>query len=278
VTADEWARDVDIERPSPARMYDYFLGGSHNFAVDREAAEKVIAAVPHAREVAAANRAFLRHAVLRLLDLDVRQFLDIGSGIPTVGNVHEIVQRVDPSAAVVYVDVDPVAVAHGQHLLGDNPRARAIAGDLAAPHAILDSPEVRSTMDLGRPVGLLLLSMLQFVPDEQAYPAVAELVAALPSGSYVAIWHGATEAFDPDQYRAVGAVYQRSTAPNAALRDRAGIARFFDGLQLLEPGLVWVSRWPADPPDGNGQDGDEPDGDAARPERLAMLVGVARKP
>jgi hypothetical protein len=268
VTADEWASDVDIERPSPARMYDYFLGGSHNFAVDREAAEQVIAAVPHARELAAANRAFLRHVVLHLLDLGVRQFLDVGSGIPTVGNVHEIARRVDPPAKVVYVDTDPVAVAHSQQLLRGNPYARAIAGDLAARRAILDAPELLSTMDFRRPVGLLLLSMLQFVPDEQAYPAVAELVAALPSGSYLAISHGVTEAFDPDQYQAVGAVYRRSTAPNAALRDRPGIARFFDGLELLEPGLVWVSHWhPGDP-----------DGGAAESGPLAMLGGVARKP
>src|SRR5689334_4703998 len=160
-----WARDVDIERPSPVRMYDYYLGGSHNFAADRAAAEQVMAAIPNVREIAAANRAFLRDAVVYLLGQGIRQFLDIGSGIPTVGNVHEIARRVDPPARVLYVDTDPVAVAHSQQILTGNPDARAIAGDLTQPGAILDHPDFRSTVDIGRPVGLLLLSMLQFVPD-----------------------------------------------------------------------------------------------------------------
>jgi hypothetical protein len=268
VVDEEWARGVDIERPSPARMYDYYLGGSHNFAVDRVAAEQVIAAIPNVREIAAANRAFLRYAVMYLLDQGIRQFLDIGSGIPTVGNVHEIARRVDPPARVLYVDTDPVAVAHSQLILAGNPDARAIAGDLTQPLAILDHPDFKSTVDIGRPVGLLLLSMLQFVPDDRAYPAVAELLAALPGGSYVALSHGAIENFDPEQYDAVGAVYRRSTSRGGALRDRAGIARFLTGLALVEPGLVWVSQW---------RGGDLGDG-GADPERISMLAAVARKP
>lgn len=249
-------------------MYDYYLGGSHNFAVDRVAAEQVIAAIPNVREIAGANRAFLRHAVMYLLDQGIRQFLDIGSGIPTVGNVHEIAQRVDPPARVVYVDTDPVAVAHSQHILAGNPDARAILGDLTQPRAILDHPDLRSTMDLGRPTGLLLLSMLPFVPDDRAYPAVAELIAALPSGSYLALSHGTIETFDREQYDAVGAVYQRSTSRGGALRDRAGIARFLAGLDLVEPGLVWVSQW---------RGGELVDA-GADPQRIAMLAAVARKP
>jgi hypothetical protein len=268
VVDEEWARDVDVERPSPARMYDYYLGGSHNFAVDRVAAEQVIAAIPNVREIAAANRGFLRHAVMYLMDQGIRQFLDIGSGIPTVGNVHEIARRVDPPARVVYVDTDPVAVAHSQHILAGNPDARAIAGDLTRPRAILDHPDFRSTVDIGRPIGLLLLSMLQFVPDDRAYPAVAELVAALPAGSYLALSHGAMETFERSQHDTVGAVYQRSTSRGGALRDRPGIARFLDGLDLVEPGLVWVSQWsPGELADGG-----------ADPQRIAMLAAVARKP
>jgi hypothetical protein len=268
VTAEDWSRDVDIDRPSPARMYDYYLGGSHNFAVDREAAEQVISAIPNVREMAATNRAFLRHSVLYLLDAGIRQFLDIGSGIPTVGNVHEIGQRVDPPAKVAYVDVDPIAVAHSQQLLAGNPDAVAIAGDLGDPREILDSAQLRATLDLGRPVGLLLLSMLPFVPDERAYPAVAELVAAVPSGSYLVISHGVIDSFARDQYDAVGAVYQRSTSRGGGLRDRAAIERFFDGLELVEPGLVWISEWRAGEAADAGPD----------PERIALLAGVARKP
>jgi S-adenosyl methyltransferase len=268
VTAEGWARDVDIERASPARMYDYYLGGSHNFAVDREAAEQVMVAIPNVREMAATNRAFLRHAVIYLLDVGVRQFLDIGSGIPTVGNVHEIAQRVDPPAKVVYVDIDPVAVAHSQQLLAGNPDAVAIAGDLAEPRAILDAPQVVATLDFDRPIGLLLLSMLPFVPDEKAYPAVAELVAALPSGSYLVISHGVIEGFGHDQYSTVGAVYERSTSRGGGLRDRAGIERFFAGLDLVEPGLVWLPQW---------RGGELADG-GPNPERIAGVAGVARKP
>ncbi len=265
---EDWSRDIDIDRPSPARMYDYYLGGSHNFAADREAAEQVIAALPNVREMAATNRAFLRHAVLYLLDAGIRQFLDIGSGIPTVGNVHEIAQRVDPPAKVVYVDIDPVAVAHSQQLLQGNPDAVAIPGDLGETRAILDSPQLRATLDLGQPVGLLLISMLPFVPDDKAYPAVAELIAAVPSGSYLAISHGVIDAFAEDQYNAVGAVYQRSSARGGGLRDRAAIERFFDGLELVEPGLVWMSQWrPGELADVG-----------PNPEWIAGLAGVARKP
>jgi hypothetical protein len=249
-------------------MYDYYLGGSHNFAADREAAEQVITAIPNVREMAATNRAFLRHAVLYLLDAGIRQFLDIGSGIPTVGNVHEIAQRVDPPAKVVYVDIDPVAVAHSQQLLVGNPDAVALLGDIGEPRAILDSPQLRATLDLDQPVGLLLISMLPFVPDEKAYPAVAELIAAVPSGSYLAISHGVIDAFAKDQYKAVGAVYQRSSSRGGGLRDRAAIERFFDGLELVEPGLVWMSQW---------RGGELADA-GPHPEWIAGLAGVARKP
>jgi hypothetical protein len=163
-------------------MYDYFLGGSHNFAVDRQAAEQVVKAIPNVRQIAVANGAFLRNAVLHLVDLGVRQFLDVGFGIPTVGSVHEVAQTVDPQSRVVYVDIDPVAVIHAQRLLSDNVRAAAINVDLRHPEAILAHRSLRETLDLTQPVGLLLVSVLHFLPDSDAYPAVAHLRRALPSG------------------------------------------------------------------------------------------------
>jgi hypothetical protein len=189
VTGAEWTRDVDIDRPSAAGMYDYYLGGSHNFAVDRQAAEQVVKAIPNVRQIAVANRGFLREAVRHLLKLGARQVLDVGSGIPTVGNVHEVAQAVDHHARVVYVDIDPVAVIHAQQLLSGNDRATALAADLRHPEAILSHRSLRETLDLTQPVGLLLVSVLHFLPDADAYPAVARLREALPPGSGLAISH-----------------------------------------------------------------------------------------
>jgi hypothetical protein len=265
-----WANDVDIDRPSSARMYDYFLGGSHNFAVDRAAADQVLAAMPNVRELAAVNRSFLGRVVRYLLDLGIRQFLDIGSGIPTVGNVHEIAERADPPAKVVYVDIDPVAVAHSQSLLAGNANAWAIAGDLTHPRAILDNADLRATLDFNRPIGLLLMAVLHFIPDAQAYPAVAELVATLPSGSYLGISHGVATSFRPDQADAVSTVstvYQRSTAGDVPTRIPADVERFFSGLEFVEPGLVWASKWTGGQPLVEESE-----------ERMGVLGGVARKP
>jgi hypothetical protein len=269
VTGADWARDVDIDRPSAARMYDYYLGGSHNFAVDRQAAEQVVQAIRNVRQIAAANRGFLRAAVLHLLKLGVRQFLDIGSGIPTVGNVHEVAQGVDSQARVVYVDIDPVAVIHAQQLLAGNDRAAAICADLRHPEAILSHRSLRETLDLTQPVGLLLVSVLHFLPDADAYPAVARLREALPAGSGLVISHAAVEGLTRDSSDAAAAVYQRSTAPGGAVRSRAGIERLFDGYDLLPPGLVWVSQW---------QPGTIADiGEHQHPEDIGLLAAVASK-
>lgn len=268
VTDADWTRDVDIDRPSAARMYDYYLGGSHHFAVDRQAAEQVVKAIPNIRQIAAANRAFLRNAVLHLLELGVRQFLDVGSGIPTVGSVHEVAQAVDPQARVVYVDIDPVAVIHARHLLSGNDRAAVITADLRHPEAILAHRSLRETLDLTQPVGLLLVSVLHFLPDSEAYPAVARLRQALPTGSGLVISHAAVEGLARESSDAAAAVYQRSTAPGGAMRTRAGIERFFDGYDLLAPGLVWVSQWQP----GYAADVGE------HPEHITLFAGVARKP
>lgn len=265
MTAGQWASDADTTRPSTARMYDYFLGGSHNFAADREAAEQVIQAVPNVREIARANRAFLRRAVSHLLDQGITQFLDIGSGIPTAGNVHDITAQYRPDARVVYVDIDPVAVSHSRLLLHDNPYATAIRADLRYPDAILHDDHVQDLLDLNQPVGLLLVSMLHFLSDEQAYPAVAQLRGTLAPGSYLALSHVATEATEEDTAREVASIYRRTTAPAAVTRDHSQILDFFGDFHLEAPGLVWATQWP------------HPQPEETNPRNIAILAGIARK-
>ena len=266
--ADQWAHEVDPTVPSSARMYDFYLGGTHNFAADREAARQVIAAMPEAPMIARVNRAFLGRAVRFLLDAGVRQFLDVGSGVPTVGNVHEIAQRIAPDARVAYADVDPVAVIHARQLLAGNDRATAIEADLRRPDellGLLHEPPQRAILDLNRPVGLLLVSMLHFVQGEEAYQAVTALRDALAPGSYLALTHGATEGFDPQAASQVQGVYQQTTTPGG-LRSRPGVQRFFGDFELVPPGLVWAREWH---PEGT---------DDGQPSRIGMLAGVARKP
>jgi len=232
-----------------ARMYDYFLGGVHNFAADRKAAQKIVADQPDVPMIAAANRAFLRRSVRYLTANGVRQFLDIGSGIPTVGNVHEIAQAAAPGSRVVYVDIDPVAVDECREILADNPDATAIRGDLQRPRQILDHRDVRNLIDLSQPVGLLLIAVLHFVPDDdRAYRAVAHLVDALAPGSYVALSHGASETFQPTTDRNTAAdVYREHTSTPGKARTRPEVEKFLTGLDLVEPGIVWVPRWRPDP-------------------------------
>ncbi|MFC3381949.1 SAM-dependent methyltransferase [Couchioplanes azureus] len=255
--------DTDpAHRPSSARIYDALLGGNHNFAADREAAQHLLAAIPGAGEMARANRAFLHRAVRFLLDRGIRQFLDIGSGIPTVGNVHEVAQRRVPGARVVYVDIDPVAVAHSNDILKDNPSAVAVQADMRFPEAILEHPDVRALLDLGEPVGLLLVAMLHFVPDDDAYTAVARLRAALPPGSYIVISHGVLETVADAATEQVTALYRRTDVSAAHGRTRAQILRFFGDAVLVPPGLVWVHEWP--------------DGGDGEPHGMAVVGAVAQ--
>ncbi|MGH3679798.1 MAG: SAM-dependent methyltransferase [Natronosporangium sp.] len=256
---------IDLERPSVARMYDYFLGGSHNFAVDREAAHQILAIMPDVPLRAQANRAFLRRAVRYLLGAGVRQFLDIGSGIPTVGNVHEVAQQAAPDSRVVYVDVDPVAVAHSQELLAGDDRSAVIQEDLRRPDRILTHPVVRELLDLREPVAVLLVAVLHFVPDADApHAAVAAIRDALAPGSYLALSHANVTAIDAGDLAAGQRVYDRSDGSFFS-RPTGEVARFFDGFTLVEPGLVWVPRWRPDP--GSNTTGAE---------QAIMLGGVAR--
>ncbi|WP_345631037.1 SAM-dependent methyltransferase [Rugosimonospora acidiphila] len=230
-----------------ARMYDYYLGGVHNFPADREAAERIIAQFPLFPAVARENRAFLHRVVRHLAGAGVRQFLDIGSGIPTVGNVHEIVQAEVPDARVVYVDIDPVAVAESLEILEGNDLAIAIRADLCDPQRILEHPQVRELLDFEQPIALLLAAVLHFVPDDaKAYEVVGRLVDALPPGSYLAISAAAAESFAPSgaQTQAVIDVYRQRTTTSAASRTKSKMVRFFAGLELVAPGVVWLYQWP----------------------------------
>ncbi|HEX6347207.1 SAM-dependent methyltransferase [Umezawaea sp.] len=256
---------VDLTRPSVARMYDYFLGGSHNFAVDREAAKAVEKIYPGMAGAARANRNFLRRAVRYLSDQGVDQFLDLGSGIPTVGNVHEIAQQTNPGARVVYVDVEPVAVAHSIAMLAEEQHAVAVRADLRDPDEVLATPEVREVLDLDRPLAVLLSAVLHFVPDgDHPHAAVARYRDAVCSGSYVAISHGSLDGVTQDGVTSgerVQAVYQRSDA-RLVLRSAADIACFFDGLDLVDPGVVLLPEWRSDSDDAY----------------ISAYVGVGRKP
>jgi len=260
-----WAPEgIDLDRLNAARMYDYALGGSHNFAVDREMVEKVEAMMPGSSLIAHANRAFLRRAVRFCLDAGIRQFLDIGSGIPTAGSVHEVADAVDPESRVVYVDVDPVAVAHGQAILDGDKLAGAIGGDVRRPAEILADPRVTDLFDFTEPMAVLLIAVLHFIPDaDDPASIVATLRARLARGSYLVISHGTPED-RPDDADTIGQLY-KGTATPLSLRSRAEIERLFTGFELVEPGLTWVTSWRPEP------------GDDDAPARREMLAGVGRR-
>src|SRR5919202_2110016 len=191
--------DVALDKPSSARMYDYLLGGYHNFAIDRKAAEQLMAINPDAPLIMQANRAFLRRAVKFFVQQGIDQFLDIGSGIPTVGNVHEVAQQLNPAARVVYVDKEPVAVRHSQAILRDTPNVTIIEADACRPEELVHDPEVRRMLDFSKPIGVLIVALLHFVPeDEVAYNLVRVLRDAVAPGSYIALSHGSTEESPPD--------------------------------------------------------------------------------
>ncbi|MEU8518672.1 SAM-dependent methyltransferase [Streptomyces sp. NBC_01216] len=241
---------IDISVPSVSRMYDFYLGGSHNFEVDREAARRAMEFMPGLPKVMQANRAFMRRAVRHAVDEGVTQFLDIGSGIPTFGNVHEVAQEASPDARVVYVDHDPVAVAHSRAVLEGNAGAAVLAADLRRPQEILSSPEVTGLLDLRRPVALLLVAVLHFLEDEdEPQRAVAELVGALAPGSLLILTHASYEGIPVTDEEAGGAVGVYRTIRNPlVMRSHAEIARFLDGCELLDPGLVSMPDWRPDSP------------------------------
>ena len=239
---------IDIERPSVARLYDFFLGGNHNFASDRELGRRLLTAEPNARSIVRANRDFLGRAVRHLLDQGVRQFLDLGSGIPTQENVHEIAHRRDPGSRVVYVDNDPAAVAHSRMILRDVPAAAVINEDLRNPEAVLAHQAVRDLLDFDQPIGVLMVTVLHFVPDaDRPHELVARYRDALAPGSHLVVSHATSEAA-PDAAAEVEKLYESSRAA-AHTRGHEEIAGFFAGFDLVEPGVVYLPLWRPQTPD-----------------------------
>jgi SAM-dependent methyltransferase len=257
---------LDPDRPNAARMYDYFLGGSHNFAADRDAAEQAARAMPELPLIMRTGRAFLRRAVRYLLAAGIDQFLDLGAGIPTVGAVHEIAQEANPAARVVYVDLDVVVIAHARAILAGNPGATAIHADLRDPDRILGDPRLRGLLDLDRPLAVLMVAVLHFVPDaDEPAGVVARYRAALAPGSYFVLGHAARDDAPPGQETA-RQVYDR-TGTSVTPRSRAQVAGLLAGLDLVEPGLVHTPLWrPESPTDPVGL------------ERLAGYAAVGRMP
>jgi hypothetical protein len=260
--------EVDTRRANIARVYDYLLGGSHNFLADQDLGRSLAAVEPNVRVFAQSNREFLGAAVRFLCRAGIRQFLDIGSGIPTQGNVHEVAQAASPAVRVAYADIDPIAVAHSKSILSGTENATVIRGDLRQPEAILGHASVRGMLDFSQPIGLLLVSVLPFVGDtDDPWRLVTVLRDALAPGSYLALCH-ATDEGDPDRMQALGKVYTSSVPTQAGSRSRADIQRFFDGFELVEPGLTFISQW-------------RPGGPAAELDQHSQiwgLVGVGRKP
>jgi hypothetical protein len=264
-----WApQGIDISVPSVSRIYDYYLGGSHNFEVDREAARKAMTFMPGLPKIMKANRAFMRRAVKFALDNGVGQFLDIGSGIPTYGNVHEVVQAAEPAARVLYVDHDPVAVAHSQAVLTGVDHTAVVNADLRKPGQILGSRELTGLLDLKRPVALLLVAVLHFLEDaDDPFGAVAELRDALAPGSLLVVTHASYHGMPVPKEQAAGAVgVYRNIRNPLVMRSREETARFFDGFEMVEPGLVAMPDWRPDCP-----------ADQEDPFAFAGFAGVGRK-
>ena len=258
---------VNLDQPSAARMYDYYLGGAHNFAVDREAAERAIAALPATVAGARTNRAFLQRAVRLLVESGVRQFIDLGSGIPTSGNVHEVAQHIDPGVRVVYVDIDAVAVTHGQSVLDGNERCAFLHADMRDVREVMGSPEVRRQIDFAQPVGLLMVAVLHFVPDSDGlHDIIARYREELPVGSYLALSHMSMTGQPREFLERFAAVYSNTANP-VMLRSRKEIAGLFQGFELVEPGVVTLPLWR---PDGISYFAEDP-------ERFPGFAGVARK-
>ncbi|MER5434921.1 SAM-dependent methyltransferase [Streptomyces sp. NPDC002588] len=243
------ALKIDTSKPHPARMYDYFLGGKDNYEVDQEAAENFIKVAPEVRAAVRANRRFLQRAVRYVVEeAGIRQILDIGTGLPTEPNVHQIARAVAPETRIAYVDNDPIVSAHSQSLLDDDDaHTSVVLADLRDPRAILDHPEVRRVIDFDQPVALMLVAILHFVTEEEDPDAiVATLLDGLPTGSYLILSHATVDIFDDGRADAVK-IYNSATA-SMNPRGQARVLEFFRGLTLVDPGLVLIPEWRPDEP------------------------------
>jgi hypothetical protein len=262
------ASEIDTTRPHPARMYDAYLGGKDNYPVDREAVRQILRQWPEVRLIARANRAFLQRAVQFLAgEAGILQFIDICTGIPAAGNVHEVARQVAPDARVVYIDNDPIVHVHANALLTDNSTTTVILGDLRDPRAILADPKLCGQIDFGQPIGLLLVAILHFITSSEG-PAeiVANLRDTLPDGSYLVLSHATADFHPPGTKDEAAAAYQNAAAP-LLLRAHSEISTYFDGFELLEPGLVQAPLW-------------RPEGKPTRPKELTKIgiyAGIGRK-
>jgi hypothetical protein len=257
---------LDTSHAHSARVYNYWLGGKDNFAADREAAEQAIAANPGIVADVRANREFLVRAVRYLAsECGVRQFLDVGAGLPTANNTHEVAEAIAPDARVVYVDNDPMVLVYARALLTSSPEGRTayVDSDLRDTPAILR--EASRILDCGAPIALMLLIILHLIPDQDdPYGIVAALVDGLPSGSYLVLAHPASDIRAASMAEMTRRVNERMSGPRATMRDRAAITRLFEGLELLEPGVVQPQQWRPDPA-------------VLGPDQVTAWCGVARK-
>ena len=258
--------DFDTSVPHIARVYDYWLGGKDNFAADRELGERTLQAYPNLVFSVRANRAYLARAVRFLAaDAGIRQFLDIGTGIPANNNTHEVAQRIAPESRIVYVDNDPIVLSHAKALLKSTPEGACayIDADLRDPDTIL--AEAANTLDFGQPVAVMLIAVLQVVSDDdEASAIVKRLMGACVPGSFMAISHPASD-IDAEQMAEMARRLNQSVAEKSTHRDRAGVTRLFDGLELVEPGVIRAAEW-------------RPDSDFEAASPAALWAGVARKP
>ncbi|GLZ49505.1 hypothetical protein Acsp06_56900 [Actinomycetospora sp. NBRC 106375] len=251
----------DSDVPSPARMYDYYLGGRDNFAADREAAEAVIASHPDQRQLAQNNRAFLVRAVEHLAAEGITQFVDIGTGIPTAPTVHEVARRTHPDARVVYVDDDPVVLAHARALLAEDRAVAVVEADMHDPGAITTHPDVDRLIDFSRPVGVLFVAVFHFSPGDEPHRIVEHFRRRMVPGSYLVLSTGSSEGLDADELAEIEAAYAR-TPRGGHLRTADEVAALFEGFTVIEPGIVDVSRWRG----------------FERPTHISILAGVGRRP
>jgi hypothetical protein len=265
--------DLHTDRPHPARVYDYLLGGKDNFAADRQAAEEALAVNPTGRAGPVENRAFMIRAVRYLAaEAGIRQFLDIGTGIPTSPNVHEVAQSVAPAARIAYADNDPVVLSHARALMSSTPEGKTlyVDGDMREPDSILSDHALSEVIEPSRPVGLLLIAVMHLIRDlDEAYGYCRQYVAALPPGSFLVLTH-LTDDLAPERLRGVSES-MRQRGMTLVPRGKTQIERFFDGLDLVEPGIQIVNRWR---PDAGIARGSDPGYDAD----VSIYGGVARKP
>jgi S-adenosyl methyltransferase len=264
----DWVPEgIDITVQNPARMYDYMLGGCHNFAVDREYADKAEQILPGRWQVAYANRAFLGRAVRWLASMGIRQFLDIGSGIPTVGNVHEIAEQAADDVRVMYVDIDPVAVAHTRAILAGHPRVRVLQADLHRPLDIVRHPDVTDLLDFSKPIAVVLAAVLHFISEaDDPYAIVGQLRDSVVSGSYIALSHATQPAEQAEELETIRQTFQRSPV-SLHYRSLEQVARLLTGMDIVEPGIVPTADWhPADDESASGS------------WSVLLAAAVARKP